>query len=295
MRSTSFVIKVTAAALFLVACGGPSDPPPGPLAKHFQDTFLASLPLDQRQDEIAAKSAYDVAVLEQAKAEADFNDARTRLDVAKNDKDAAALDEKSAKTRQDAANTSADMNRVKEADKEMKGVGLAKQAADQRYEYMTAYRAWLKRLVRFTQENTYWKEAQYELAQARLAQKNNIMPAGFVFDDYVKQEAARAKRTADARDKADKDKQAAMTARTKWIALQAESDKTLGRKSEFPDPLAPNQVKGTDSTAGSGGYTVGAGDSASDKRVQPVQDPTTTQAPTPGDNGDDDEDTSDTP
>ncbi len=158
MRSTSFAFAA-AAALILGACGGPSDPPPGPLPKHFQDTFLASLPLDQRKEEIAAKSAYDYAVMEQAKAEADFNDSRTQLDVARNEKDAAALDERSAKTRQDAANASADMNRIKEAEKEMKGVGLAKQAAEQRYAYIEAYRAWLKRLIRFTQENTYWREA----------------------------------------------------------------------------------------------------------------------------------------
>lgn len=294
MRSSPFVSTLAtafAAALALAACGGPSDPPPGPLPKHFQDTFLASLPIDQRKEEIAAKGAYDVAVLEQAKAEADFNDSRTQLDVAKNEKDAAALDEKSAKSRQDAAKQSADMNRIKEADAEMKGVALAKQAADQRYEYINAYRAWLKRLVRFTQENTYWKEAQYELAQARLAQKNNIMPSGFVFDDYVKQEAGRAKRTQDAKAKAEAEKQKALSVRQKWVQLQAESDKVLGKKSQFPDPMNPNQVKGVDPAMGAGGYTVGSDGSDADKEVQPVQDPTKRTPPPDGDGGEGSTDT----
>jgi hypothetical protein len=282
MRSTSFAITLAAAAaaaLMLAACGGPSDPPPGPLPKHFQDTFLASLPLDQRKEEIAAKSAYDVAVLEQAKAEADLNDSRMQLDVAKNERDAAVLDERSAKTRQEAANKSADMNRIKEADTEMKGVELARKAAEQRYQYIVAYRKWLQRLVRYTQENTYWRESQYELAQAKLAQKNNIMPSGFVFDDYVKQEAARAKRTTDAKAKAEKEKQAALAVRKDWVALQSESDKVLGKKSQFPDPLNPAAVRGVDPAMGAGGYTVGSGGGNDD--TQPVQDPTMKKAPDP--------------
>ena len=67
-------------AMGLAACGGPSDPAPGPLSRHFEDTFLAQVPLDQRKDEIAAKQAYDIAMLEKAKAEADYNESRVQLE-----------------------------------------------------------------------------------------------------------------------------------------------------------------------------------------------------------------------
>ncbi|MCA9676460.1 MAG: hypothetical protein KC464_15615 [Myxococcales bacterium] len=274
MTSLLFVAATVCAGLGLTACGGPSDPPPGPLSNHFQDTFLAQIPLDQRKDEIAAKQAYDIAVLEQAKAEADLNESRTQLDVAKNERDSAALDEKSAASRQAAAKSSADLNRMKEADKELDGAKQAHAAADQRYKYLVAYRDWLKRLFRYTQENTYWKEAQYELAQARLAQKNSIQPAGFNFDNFVRQEAQRAQRTTTAKSKADREREAAEGARQKWLALQGQADKTLGKKSQFPDPMAPKQVKGVDQSMGAGGYTVGGSGTSSDGEVQPVQDPT---------------------
>lgn len=271
-----------------VGCGGSQDGPPGPLSRHFDDTFLAQIPLDQRKDEIAAKQAYDIASLEKAKAAADYNESRVQLDVAKNERDAARLDEKSAKTRQKAATDSADMNRVKEADKEVKAATAAKEAAEKRYDYINAYRTWLKKLMRFTEHNAFWKEAQYELAQAKLAQSNNIQPKGFVFDDYVKQEADRQRKVTDAKQKAEREKQLAMSARSKWTAIQNEADKLLGKKSEFPDPMAPNQVKGTDQSAGAGGYTIGNDSGSGADTTQPVQDPTMN-----GGGGDDDDDDGD--
>jgi hypothetical protein len=45
---------------------------------------------------------------------------------------------------------------------------------------------------------------------------------------------------------------------TKWLALQGESDKLLGRKSQFPDPLATKPPAGSDPTMGSGGFTTGS-------------------------------------
>lgn len=237
--------------------------------------FLAQLPLDQRRDEIAAKQAYDIAVLEMQKAVADYNESRVQLDVAKNERDAARLDERSAETRNKAAQSSADMNRMKEGEKEIKAARAAREAAEKRYAYLEAYRKWLKRLMRYTEHNAYWREAQYELAQAKLAQSNNIQPAGFRFDDYVKQEQDRSRKTSDAKTKAEREKSAAMGARTKWVAIQREADKLLGKTSEFPDPMNPDQVKGVDSGAGAGGYTLGnEGGQGEEKDTQPVQDPT---------------------
>jgi hypothetical protein len=260
----------------LAACGGPSDPAPGPLSRHFEDTFLAQVPLDQRKDEIAAKQAYDIAMLEKAKAEADYNESRVQLDVAKNERDAARLDEKSAQSRAKAATQSADMTRVSESEKETKGATAAREAADKRYDYIVKYRDWLKRLMRYTAHQAYWRESQYELAQAKLAAANNISPKGFKLEHYQKQESDRAKKASDYKAKVDADKSTAMSARSKWLAIQGESDKLLGRKSEFPDPMAPQQVKGTNPDQGAGGYTLGSSgqEGSGADTQQPVQDPT---------------------
>jgi hypothetical protein len=270
------LVAVVVVSLFASAgCGGASDGPPRPLGRHFDDVFLAQLPIDQRSEELAAKQAYDRAVMEKQKAEADYNESRVQLDVAKNERDAARLDEKSAKSRNDAAQASADMNRMKEGEKEMKTARSAREAAEKRYDYLNAYRNWLKRLMRFTEHNAYWREAQYELAQAKLAKANNIQPKGFNFDDYSKQEADRNRKVSDAKTKAEREKSTALEARTKWLAIQREADKLIGKTSEFPDPMNPNEVKGVDAGAGAGGYTIGnEGGQGQEQDPQPTQDPT---------------------
>ena len=44
--------------------------------------------------------------------------------------------------------------------------GNSAKAAEARVKYFEAYRAYLKRWHRYTQENMYWREAQYEDAKA---------------------------------------------------------------------------------------------------------------------------------
>lgn len=253
----SFVFALGIALGAGAACGGSSDGPPPPLGKHFQDSFIAGLPVDQQTEVIKTQSDYNVAQREKAKAEADLREQQLQLDVAKNEARAAKLDLDSATSNLKAAETSADRNRINDATRAKRGAELSRNAADERVKYYTAYGAYLKKQMRYTEENTYWREAQYELAKARLAQKNNIAPAGFNHQDYVQQEEQRNKRTSTARSKVDDAKGSALSARQKWIVIQGEADKTLGKQSQFPDPMSPKPVEGTDPTQGSGGTTLG--------------------------------------
>ncbi len=248
-------------------CGG-SDGPPAPLGRHFDEMqFLGSVPPSERKAELDAKGAYDLALMEQSKAKADYDAAKVMLDVAKNEREAAKLDEKSAQSRQKAAKDSADMNRIAEAEKESNGVRLAADAADKRYNYLKAYSAWLKKLMRYTEHNTYWREAQYELAQAKIAKEHNIQPQGFAYDNYVKQEADRAKKTSSAKSAAEGEKSKAVETRKTWLAVQGQSDKLLGKKNDYPDPLDPSKVEGS-------GITVGGGGVPSDKEIENTVDST---------------------
>jgi hypothetical protein len=190
-------------------CGGSSDGPPPPLGRHFDDSFIAAIPVDQQSEVLKAQGDYNMATREKAKAEADLREQKLQLDVARNEARAAKLDLDSANSRLKGAEQSADQNRINDATREKRGAELSRNAADERVKYYSAYGAWLQKLLRYTQENAYWREAQYELAKARLAQKNNIAPAGFNYDNYVQQEAQRAKRVDSAKSKAEGAKSAA--------------------------------------------------------------------------------------
>jgi hypothetical protein len=269
---------ILSVGLALAACGGSSDGPPPPLGRHFEESFIAAIPVDQQTDVIQAQNNYNVAQREKAKAEADIREQKLQLDVAKNEARAAKLDLDSANQREKMAQQSADMNRINEATKEKRGAELARNAADERVKYYNAYGAWLQKLLRYTQENAYWRESQYELAKARLAQKNNIAPAGFNLDNFIQQESQRKGRVDTAKAKAEGAKGAAADSRQRWLVLQGEADKTLGKKTEFPDPMSPRPVQGTDPTAGSGGTTIGGGAAGSDQTMQPTEDATNNQS-----------------
>ena len=96
MRSAS---KILAIALFTVAvvlggCGGSQDAPPAPFGMRFDDMYIASVPLDQKQ--AVVQNDWSLAKMETAKAEADFNESNTPLSIAQNDQKAAKLTVESA-------------------------------------------------------------------------------------------------------------------------------------------------------------------------------------------------------
>lgn len=256
----------------LAACGGGADGPT-PLSRRFEDSYIARLPVEQQGDIIKAESDHGVAKREQAKADADLREAQDLLKIANNEAAAAKLDVSSAKTRLTAAEPTADRDRIDAAKKEQAAAEQAKGAADERVHYYAAYRDWLKQLVRYTQENTYWRESQYELAKARLAEKNHIAPSGFNLDNYTSQESARSKRTAAAKDKANDARSKALAIRSRWLALQNAADQTLGKKSQFPDPMGAGMIeRGGDPTTGAGGSTLGGGGATSDGQRPPTDD-----------------------
>jgi hypothetical protein len=241
LQTLAWVGAVGAVLFGLAAsgCGGPQDGPPGPLSKRFDDMYIATVPVTDKPVVIKTQNDWSVAKMEKAKADADAAEAGVLLDVAKNEREATRLDEKSAQSRKKAADQSADQNRVNAAMKEVRGAELARRAADERVKYLEAYREWLKVLVRFTDHQMYWREAQFELAKAKIARDRNIQPKGFAYDDFVRQEQDRARKSADGRTKSERARSKAFEARSRWMSLQGESDKLLGRKSAFPDPLAP--------------------------------------------------------
>jgi hypothetical protein len=225
--------------LTLAACGGSDDSPPGPLGKHFDDMFIADVGMDQKQQVIQTQQDWSVAKMENAKAEADLNEANAQLTAVKNDQKGTQLAIDTAISNKKQAESSADNNRINAAAKELHTAEALKKAADMRVKYYEAYKNWLKRHMRYTQENMYWREAQFELAKSQLAQKNNKSPKGVDYNWFPGQEQQRSKRVAGAKGKADAEKQKAAAARENWLKQQEMAYKEAGRASSLPDPMAP--------------------------------------------------------
>lgn len=242
MRSLTkiFAVSVLSLGVMLGGCGGSSDSPPTPLGKHFDDMHIARVPIEQQRAAVESiQSQYQVAKMENANAEAEAMEATAQLAVVKNDAKASKLAIDSAISNKKSAESSADNNRINQAQRELHGAEAASKAASARVKYHEAYVNWTKRNHRATLENMYWREAQFELAKAQLAQKNNVSPKGVDYGWFPKQEAERNKRAASSRQKAEDEKKKALSQRESWLKQQADADKLNGRSSAFPDPMAP--------------------------------------------------------
>lgn len=230
--------KIICLGFVLAACGGSSDAPPGPLSKHFNDMYIARIPLEQKQSVVTTNNDYSVAKMEEATAQAQFEECDSQLHQARNDQKAAKLQVDSAVSAKKMADSSADTNRINQAVKDLHTAEDADKAAQARVKYYEDYRNYMKTYWRYTQENTYWREAQFEQAKAQTAKQNNIAPKGFNPDDYPKQVEARGKRTQAAKERAQKGKEHVMASRDNWMKLQKTADTEAGKQSSLWDPMA---------------------------------------------------------
>ncbi len=221
----------------LAACGA-SDAPPGPLSRHFDDMYIASIAMDQQAASLQAQHDYSVAKAENAHAQSELDEATTNLTVARNNAKATRIAVDTANTQNKSATASGDMNRENQAQRDLKTAQDLSKAADSHVHYIEGYRAYLARVQRFALENMYWREAQFELAKAQLAQKNNIQPHNVQYDWYPKQADERKTRTAHAKQRADAEKAHVTTLRDQWIKMQADADRENGHPSSEYDPLA---------------------------------------------------------
>jgi hypothetical protein len=265
--------QLVVCSLFVVGCGA-SDSPPKPLAKHFDDMYIARIPLDQKGSVVETQNQWSIAKMENANAEANLQEADGQLHQAENDHKASKLAVDSAISAKKTADQSADMNRMNNAQKDLRNAEESQKAAETRVKYFKSYREYLKKYVRYTQENMYWREAQYENSKATLAKANNIAPAKVVYDDFPKQLTEREKRTQRAKEKAESEKSKAVSARQSWLSAQSVADKATGRTGALYDPMAPKE----------GGPTA-AGGGISQEKPEVVQPLKSNPAPTPTTSG----------
>lgn len=209
--------------------------------------YIAAVPLNQKQGVVQTQQDWSVAKMENAKAEADFNETTTQLQVARNDQKAAKLQVDSAVSQKKSAEASNDTNRINNAQRDLHTAEQLAKGAEARVKYLEAYREYMRRNVRYTAETMYWREAQYEQAKAQIGKQNNIAPRGVSYDWYPKQIDERGKRVQHAKDGAESGKQKAAVSRESWVQIQGPADKEAGKTSQGWDPMAP---KGSAPTAG---------------------------------------------
>jgi hypothetical protein len=289
MRGIRTLGCLVSVVIAVAGCGGASDTPPGPLPKHFDDMYIAAVPLDQKQPVVQTMNDWSVAKMEQANAQTKLDEATTQLTIARNDQKAAALGVDSAVSSKKAAEQSADTNRVNQAQKDLHTAEDLKKAAEARVKYLEVYREYIKRYFRYTQENMYWREAQYEGAKAQIAKQNNIAPKGVTYESFPKQLDERQKRTQSSKERAEGDKQKAMSARENWLKVQKTADTEAGRETSVWDPMgaktgpasAGNVTTNPMSTTGTTG---GASSTAPMPAAVPGPAPAPAPAPNPAPN-----------
>jgi hypothetical protein len=224
----------------VIACGGgSSEGPPGPLSKHLDDKYIAAIPLDQMKAVLEAQQQWNISSREVAKAEADLDESATQLQVAKNERSSAHNTVESAVSQKKSAESSADTNRINNAQRDLAAAEDLENAAKARVKYIEVYRGYLNSYLRYTQENNYYLEAQYEAAKAQVAKQNNIAPRGVALEAFPKQIDERAKRVQRAKQRAENEKVKAVNTRNEWISRQSSADKQAGKQSSFWDPMAP--------------------------------------------------------
>jgi len=235
LTSTSLVL-----ALATAACGT-SDDPPGPLGRHFDDMYIAQIPIAQKQSVVDSQQAWSIAKMENAKAEADWNDSGTAVTIAQNDLKTLRIGVDTAITQKKSAQTSADTNRINTATKDLAAAEALAKAGEARVRYLSEYRNYLKVYWRYTQENMYWQEARYEVAKSTLAQRSNIAPQNVKYEWFPSQEQERGKRVQGAKARADGARGNVLKQRDAWLAAQKDADTQNGKASNLPDPMAPAQ------------------------------------------------------
>ncbi len=249
MRVLSKIFAIGVAVLLAAGCGS-SDSPPQPLQRKFDEMHVARFTLEQKSDIVKARNDWEVSRMENANAEAQLAEINNQVGIVKNDHKAAKLAVDNAVANKKSAEASADTNRINAATKELHTAELALRAAEARVKYFEAYREYLKRLGRYTAENMYWREAQFEVTKAKLAQANNIAPKGVQYDWYPKQEAERNRRAQGSRGKMESERQRAQGARDNWLRQQQAADQASGRPTSLPDPMASPTQQPADPTTG---------------------------------------------
>ena len=173
----------------LRACGGASDSPPGPLAKHFDDMYIARIPLEQKQSVVDdAERLVGREDGERERRGAVPGERRAAPPGAQRRVKAAKLQVDSAISAKKSAEQSADTNRINQAVKDLhtaEDLAEGRRGAREVPRRTTATTSSV--YWRYTQENSTGARRSSRRRRRRSRKQNNIAPKGVDYDDFPKQ------------------------------------------------------------------------------------------------------------
>jgi hypothetical protein len=192
--------------ILLVACAKPAG---GPLSHTFDNTRIATVALESKQAVTQAQQQYDLALQQHDKADEALRDSEIEQEVAEYQAERAVLVSQLVATKlNDKPQTSTDT------------ATLARQTAGAKVEFMRARREWLQKLSSSTLYAVYATQAKLELERARIAQTNNLAPAGFDLTSFEQQLAQRERAAQAAAAETETQRQAAEVKLTAWNQLE---------------------------------------------------------------------------
>jgi hypothetical protein len=188
MKIHAFLVVI---AVALAACAKPAG---GPLKYTFDNAKIASVPLEAKTPVTQAQQQHDLAMLDKARAADGKRESEIEADVAEYQAQRAQLVSQVVALRvmEQPAQPSAESG------------ALARRAGEAKVGFARARHAWLAQLATSTFYAAYAAQAALELERAKLAQANNLAPAGFDIGVYQTQAAKRT--AAAARETAESDR-----------------------------------------------------------------------------------------
>ena len=216
----------------LVACAKPAG---GPLAHTFDNTRIASVALESKQDVTQAQQQHDLARMHHDKADEAYRDSEVEQEVAQYQAAHSILVSQLVGRMHGKAQTGPDT------------AALARRTADAKVEFMHARREWLAALSSSTLYEVYAAQAKLELERARVAQTNNLAPAGFALASFEQQLTQRDSAARAATAEAERQRLAAGSRLTAWNELERQFMQTSGMTSPSESDRAVLEWKQTGS------------------------------------------------
>jgi len=206
-------------ALLLIALVACAKPAGGPLAHTFDNTRIASVALESKQEVTQSQQQHELAVLHHDKADDAYRDSEVEQEIAEYQAAHAILVSQLVGRMHDKAQISPE------------SAALARRTADAKVEFMRARREWLGRLSSSTLYEVYAAQAKLELERARVAQTNNLAPGGFDLASFEQQLAQRDAAARSATAETERQRVAAEAKLTAWNALERQFMQTSGMTS----------------------------------------------------------------
>ena len=189
----------------------------GPLEHHFDKQKIAALPMDQRSEVLSAQNALNEQEMALEKSKADRS--RAKEEVKQAEAELAEAKQKESTCAELMKQGDKCFPKVAPGQEQMKAANTNREAAQAKLDYYEARRELVETEHDYRQAAYYSAEARLELAKAKLAAKNGLVPPDKV-GTFEKQYSQRVSYAGDMQNKLEEDRDRAESRKARWQDLQ---------------------------------------------------------------------------